>query len=573
MRDRALAAIMSALFILLATGLFYNQILRYGYYSRLSRNNSIRVMPIDGPRGTIFDRAGRPLVTNRLSFDVAIVYQEIGDRRKLARLLNDVLGMSGGEIMEALEKAAARSYGPVVIAADIGKEHALALEEASFDTGGLVIETRAKRDYMYRMFGSHLFGYLGEITADELEALKEYGYRMKDLVGRGGVEKQYERYLRGSDGGTQIEVDSRGRQMRVLGVKEPIAGQDLYLTIDASLQLTADKLLGDHKGAVVVMDPRSGEVLALASHPSFDPNIFIRPDMSEGRLKLLNDKSGRPMSNRAISGVYAPGSVFKIVTASAALENRKISRYSRFFCGGSFRLGNATFDCWKQEGHGWQTITDALMNSCNVYFYNTGKILGVDQLEAYAWLFGFGKSSGIDLPDEVKGIVPGRAWKKARRKGAWYEGETINYAIGQGYLLVTPLQVLDMTAVMANKGSLVRPRIVKRIGTAEVPADTPKAIGLGAGTVREVRDGLFEVINNENGTGKRAKIAGAAIAGKTGTAQNPQGRTHAWFCGFAPFADPKICLVVFLEHGGKGGVEPAEIARGIFEEAKRKGYL
>ncbi len=573
MRDHFLIKTLSLLFVLIMAVLFYNQIFMCGYYSKLSKNNSIRVIPISGTRGNIFDRAGRPVVTNRLSFDAAIIFQETGDRRKLVNLLKHTLGLSKAQIIRALEKAGKRPYEPVTIAEDIDEEKALALEESSIDVSGLIIETRSKRNYLYKHFGSHIFGYLGEVTDDELETLKDYGYRMKDLIGRGGLEKYYEDYLRGADGGTQVEVDSRGRQTRILGLKEPESGQDLQLTIDMPLQLACDKLLGDHKGAIVVMDPRNGEILALASHPSFDPNIFVRRGTSQDRLKLLNDRTGRPMLNKAISGTYPPGSIFKIVTASAALEQKRITRYTRFFCSGSYILGHTQFNCWKEGGHGSQDVVEGIKNSCNVFFYNTGRALGVDRLELYTKLFGYGKATGIDLTDEVKGIAPGRDWKRSHKKGPWYEGETLNYAIGQGYLSVTPIQVLGMVSVIANNGNLVRPHIVRRAGSDNIQDQRPKNIGLKDDTIREVRRGLFEAVNNESGTAKRSRPAGTIAAGKTGTAQNPQGLTHAWFCGFAPYSDPKLCLVVFLEHGGKGGLEPAEIARGVFEEAKIGGYL
>jgi penicillin-binding protein 2 len=271
--------------------------------------------------------------------------------------------------------------------------------------------------------------------------------------------------------------------------------------------------------------------------------------------------------------LYSPGSVFKVVTAAAALETKKITTNTRFFCQGSYRLGKAKFDCWKNEGHGSQDVVGGLMNSCNVFFYNTGRAAGVDAIETYSKIFGFGRLTGVDLPDEVKGLAPGRVWKRSVRHSGWFEGDTINYSIGQGYLLVTPIQVMDMMGVVANGGFLVRPYIVKRIDDIYIQPDKPKYLGISPKTINVVREGLYEVINNENGTGKRAKVEGVIAAGKTGTAQNPQGRTHAWFAGFAPFKDPKICVVVFLEHGGKGGVEPTVIARGIFEEARKKGYL
>jgi penicillin-binding protein 2 len=521
----------------------------------------------------IYDNALRPLVTNTLSFDAAITYEGISDRGRLARILKDVLGLSGADIMNALEKAAKRPCAPVTIAEDIDKEKAIALEEASFDVTGLVIETRPKRDYKYKHFASHICGYLGEVTDGELEQLKDYGYRMKDLIGRSGLEKHYESVLKGIDGGIQVEVDNRGQRTRILGLREPECGQDLQLTIDLSLQLVCDRLLGDHKGAVIVMDPGDGEVLALASHPSFDPNIFVKRDASRERVDLLRDRIGRPLFNRAISGVYAPGSAFKIVTAAAALEHEKITHYTRFFCAGLYKLGNTEFRCWEEGGHGPQDVIEAMMNSCNVFFYNAGRALGADRLEAYARTFGYGKPTGIDLPAEVGGIVPGREWKRSHRRGEWYEGETLNYAIGQGYLSVTPIQVLVMAAAAANNGNIVRPHLVKRIGSKDQQVQRPRSIGLRDDTIRDVRMGLFEAINGESGTGRRARLGNTIVAGKTGTAQNPQGRTHAWFCGFAPYNNPKVCVVVFLEHGGRGGVEPAAIARDIFIEAMNKGYL
>ncbi len=573
MRERLLISSFSVVFFLLGVSLFYTQVVRYPYYSRLSKNNSIRIIPIEGPRGVMLDRNGIALVSNRLSFDVALVYQELKDIRKLSRLLAGVLGLKGDDITRSIDKAGAKPYAPVVIAEDIEKDKAIELEEASFDVSGLMIQTRSKRDYAFRGSASHISGYLGEVTEDELENLRDYGYRPRDLIGRDGLEGYYDKYLRGQDGGTQIEVDSRGRQTRIIGLKEPVGGKDLKLSIDTRLQSVCDRLLGEHNGAIIVMDPKNGEVLSLASHPSYDPNIFIRSDTSEDRMRLIGDTLGRPLSNRAISGLFPPGSVFKIVTASAGLETGSISKDTEFTCLGSYRLGKGKFDCWKETGHGLQNVVEGLMNSCNVFFYHVGRLAGADNLEASAKAFGYGRVTGIDLPDEVKGLAPGKVWKRFYRNDGWYEGETLNYAIGQGYLLATPLQIVCMTAVIANGGNVVRPHLVNRIGSQDVQAQRPKKIGLNARTINLIRQGMFEVVNNETGTGRYAKIEGASIAGKTGTAENPHGRTHAWFTGFAPYSDPKICIVVFLEHGGKGGLEPASIARGVFQEAKNDGYI
>jgi len=573
MKDRTITGTISLLFALLILSLFYTQVVRFFYYSGLSKNNSIRIIPIDGPRGNILDRNGETLVTSRLSFDVAVIYRELANKEKLRRILSDMFGMTDAEISKALAKAARFQYSPVSIIEDVPKDKAIALEESGFDIPGLIIETRSRRDYPFKNSAAHVLGYLSQVTEKELEDLGDYGYRTGDLIGRSGVEKYYDSYLKGVDGGTQVEVDSRGRQVRTIGVKEPSRGKDVYLTIDRSIQLACDKLLGDRKGAVVVADPRNGQILALASHPAFDPNIFVKPGTSEERLGLLRDKIGRPLSDRAISGLYPPGSVFKIVTAQAALEKGRISAYTNFICSGSYSLGNAKFKCWKEEGHGSMDVVGGLKNSCNVFFYNIGRLAGVDLLETYAKSFGFGKLTGIDLPDETSGVAPGKNWKRLHRKSGWYEGDTLNYAIGQGYLMVTPIQVLSMMNVVANNGNFVRPYVVKRIGDDFITEQKPKDLGMTLSDIKLIRKGLYEVINGENGTGKRAKAEGVIAAGKTGTAENPLGKTHAWFSGFAPYKDPRICVVVFLEHGGKGGLEPAEIARGIFEEAKNRGYL
>lgn len=572
MREKFLLMPIRFLFIFIVLGLIFTQLIRHSYYSRLSKDNAIRIIPIDSPRGTIFDRNSIPLVADRISFDVAVVYQELKNREKLIRLFMGLLNVPRKDIEDSLEKASLKPYAPVTIVEDIDKEKAFMLEEESFDIRGLVIQTKSVRNYLFKNVGAHVFGYLGEISEEELQNLREYGYRVKDLVGRDGLEKYYDKYLAGVDGGLQMQVDNKGRQVRTLGLKEPVNGKDLHLTIDINLQTVCDKALEGKNGAAIIMDPNTGEILSLSSAPTFDPNIFIRPEDSSKRIKLIRDRR-YPLLNRAISGVYPPGSIFKVVVASAALETGRITRSTRFNCNGIYSLGNAKFACWKEEGHGSQNIIEALMNSCNVFFYNTGRALGVEKLEGFAGIFGFGKKTGIDLPDETKGGVPGRLWKKAYKKDIWYEGDTINYAIGQGYLLVTPIQVLEMMAVIANKGSMVKPYLVKSVDTTEILSVGRRGVGLSDDTIRAAREGLYKVVNGENGTGKRAKVEGVAIAGKTGTAQNPLGRTHAWFSGFAPFDNPRICLVVFLEHGGKGGLEPSGMANEIFREAKSRGYL
>ncbi|MDD5174253.1 MAG: penicillin-binding protein 2 [Candidatus Omnitrophica bacterium] len=573
MREKFLAILVRLLFIMLALALVYIQGVRHAYYLRLSKDNAIRIIPIEGQRGVMFDRNGVELVSDRMSFNVAIVYQELKNKRKLIRLLVNTLGIKRKDIEDAIDKAAERPYAPVTIVEDIDRDKAFILEEESFDVRGLVVWTRSMRNYIYGNVGAHLLGYLGEISDAELERGKKYGYRAKDMIGRDGLEKYYDSYLSGVDGGTQIQVDNRGRFVRTLGLKEPANGKDLHLTIDINLQSACDKALEGKRGAIIIMDPNTGEVLALSSSPRFDPNSFVRPEDSSKRLKLIRNRSMYPLLNRAISGLYQPGSVFKIVVAMSALDTGRIERQTRFNCPGSFTLGKRKFACWKEEGHNSQNVVDALMNSCNVFFYNTGRVLGIDNIEAAAKIFGFGKATGIDLPGEVKGVVPGRLWKKRVKKDSWYEGDTVNLSIGQGYILVTPIQVLEMISVVANNGMAVKPHIVKRIDKLDISPSPPRDLNFSKNSMKAVRSGLYKVVNAANGTGKRAKLEEIAIAGKTGTAENVESATHAWFCGFAPFDNAKISLVVFLEHGGKGGMRPSEIAKDIFSIARSRGYL
>lgn len=573
MREKSLFVPIRLLFIMLALALVYTQVIRYSYYSKLSKDNAIRIIPIEGPRGTIFDRNGVALVRDRISFNAAVVYQELKNRKKLISLLVRTLGMDRDRAETGLDKAAGKPYAPVTIADDIDRDKAFVLEEESFNVRGLVIQTKSMRDYLYKNTGAHLLGYLSEISEAELERMKGYGYRAKDLIGRDGIEKYYDSYLSGVDGGIQIQVDNRGRLVRTLGLKEPVNGKDLHLTIDIDLQSVCDKALEDKRGAIIVMDPNNGEVLALSSSPGFDPNVFVRPEDSSKRVKLIRDKRMCPLLNRAISGAYQPGSIFKMVVAMAAMDTGRIVRQTRFNCPGYFTLGTGRFACWKEGGHGSQNVVDALMNSCNVFFYNTGRALGIDNIEEYAKNFGFGKVTGIDLPGEVKGTIPGRLWKRSVKRDVWYEGDTVNLAIGQGYILVTPIQALEMISIVANNGNVVKPHIVKRIDNFDMTPAASRSLNFNKDAMRAVRDGLYKVVNAENGTGKRAKLENVTVCGKTGTAQNPSDITHAWFSGFAPFDNARISLIVFLEHGGKGGMEPSEIAKEIFSAAKSKGYL
>ncbi len=425
------------------------------------------------------------------------------------------------------------------------------------------------RDYLYGNVLSHVAGYLGKISEEELERFRPYGYRIKDLVGKDGIEKFYNDYLRGTNGGLQVEVDNKGRQLGLLAVKEPRAGKALYLSIDIGLQKFCDSVLADKKGAIIVMDPFTGEIFALVSHPSFDPNVFARPGNAKEVSALLNNSTDFPMLNRAISGTYAPGSVFKIVVAASALDTGKFSDKDTFSCKGVLTVGNRPFRCWRQKGHGTLTILGAMKYSCNVFFYQLGLLCGADTIARYAFKLGLGKPVGVDLPGEASGFVPTPSWKRKKLGAPWFKGETANYAIGQGYLLVTPIQIVRLVAAIANGGRLVRPFIVSRIEDVDLYHAESRDTGIKKDTLRILKECLRGVVNEPHGTGLYARSKNIVVAGKTGTAQNPKGISHAWFAGFAPFEDPKVCVVVFIEHGGKGGLDPARFAKQIIEEAQR----
>lgn len=572
MRIKVISAVVAGLFIILCGALGYIQILKYKKYLALSQDNRVRLVPIEGQRGFFFDRNGILLVGNRPAFDVMVIPQELKDSYKTLSRLSDTLGIPTKEVYNIIEKNYTAPFAPILIKEDVDKQKALILEENSLNLPGVMVKVTPKREYKYNEVGSHILGYLGEIDRNELEKLRGYGYQIKDLVGKDGLEKSYDNYLRGEEGGMQLEVNSKGFFVKPLGKKEALMGRDLGLTIDIRLQEFIDKLFADKRGACVVLEASTGEVLALVSKPNFDPNIFLSSRNNDEKREILQ-RPDRPMLNRAISGLYAPGSVFKPVIAVAGLDRGKIDVNDTFFCGGKYTLGKSVFKCWDEEGHGTENVCEGLKNSCNVFFYQLGRVVGVDDIFAFAARLGYGAPCGIDLPEEASGLIPNRMWKRLARKEAWFEGDTVNYSIGQGYVLVTPLQVVRMMAAIGNGGNLVQPYIVKKIEGVEVAAAKSRNIGISKKTLDIVKVGLTKVIEDASGTGRRAKVEGLRIAGKTGTAQNPSGTSHAWFSGFSPIQAPKIAIVVFVEQGGKGGMEAAEFAGKIFVESKKLGIL
>jgi len=571
-RINIISVAISASSLLLLAALFYFQIIGYGYYRSLSLKNTVRTIPLEASRGAIYDRKGIVLAKDDISFNLVLIPQEISDLGSTLNMLSAVTGRKREELEAIYRKNYRFPFVPADIISNIPPEKAFRIEEKLIDIPGALIWSIPKRLYPNGRVGSHIMGYIGKIADSELKKLKDYGYSMRDLVGKNGVEQYYDIYLKGDDGGIQIEVDSRSREISRIGFKEPKRGKDLTLTIDLGLQRFIDMLFEDKKGACIVMQSKTGRVLGLVSSPEFDPNIFVT-GKDEGRFKILRD-TGCPLLNRAITGTYPPGSTFKTVVACAGIATGTVKETTSFLCTGVFKLGNTSFRCWKESGHGYQDIVQALTHSCNVFFYSLGKALGAEQIYKYALSFGLGNYTGIDLPQEAKGVAPSPMWKRFTLKAPWYEGDTINYSIGQGYLEVTPIQMLRVITIVANNGFCPQPYIVEDIEGVKTSRKREYSAKLRPELFKMIRAGLFDAVNDPTGTGQGARINDLDVSGKTGTAQSgPSRKSHAWFIGFLPSDEPLISLVVFIEHGGKGGESAANIARLIAVYLKENGFL
>jgi penicillin-binding protein 2 len=582
---RALLCIVAA-FVVLIVRLFYLQVLEGEELRRLSENNCIRLQSIDPNRGLILDHHGRRLVDNRPSFDLGIVPKDAAPMAETLGKLAAHLNIPHADLLQRVKEAHRSPYKTVLLKQDIGRDALAALEVNRYDLPGVVIDIKPRRHYISSRSAAHLLGYLGEISPAELKSGRFPGSRGGDFVGKVGVEKVFETHLRGERGGRQVEVDATGQVFRVLKTVEARPGNNLILTLDYRLQEKAEALLGGRAGAAVAMDPSNGEILALASSPSFDQNAFASGLTQKQWNELVNNPF-RPMTNKAIQGEYPPASTYKIITAIAGLEEGVIDENSSFFCPGHYRFGDRVFRCWKKYGHGDLSVVDAIAQSCDVFFYQVGQKLGVDRLAWYAKAFGLGSRTGIDLDHEAAGLVPTAAWKKRRTGVNWLRGETLSVAIGQGYNLTTPLQLLVMTATIANGGVRYKPQILKKIETAEgrtVMTTHPEVAGrvpVSRRTMETVSLGLWEVVNGPRGTARSIRTDAYSIAGKTGTAQvfsrksndseEEEDRayhlkSHAWFVAYAPSLAPKIAVCVIVEHGEHGSSAAAPIAAALIAE-------
>lgn len=553
----------------------YLQIYQGEYYAGLADGNRIRIVPSMAPRGTFYDRNGELLVTNRPGFSVSLLPLTAPISDDVIDRLSDLLKVPTDEIKTKI--AGHSGFNPIRIKTDVTPDIVSIIEEQKSQYPGVVIEVAPIRDYILKQEGAHTFGYVSEINDTELEKMKDEGYKSGDIIGKFGLEKVYDKELRGENGGQQVEVDVSGKPVQILGRKEPVPGDDLELTIDINLQQAAEKAvdeqltqIGAHAAAAVVMNPQTGEILAMVSRPAFDPNLFAH-GISSKDWNQLNNNPYHPMDNKTITGEYPPGSTFKIVTGTAALTEGVVTPDEQIFDSGHHWIipkGNAD-----GEALGWLNFRTALAHSDNVYFYEMGNRLGIDRLEKYARMFGLGAKTGIDLPYEATGLVANRRYKEKNfDDGEWYLSETFDAAIGQGFNLVTPLQAAMVMGEIAADGKRYKPHVVNRIiapdGSVvkDFQPELLSQLDVPEEDIKLVQDGLHDVTKYGTAASSFRGFT-VDIAGKTGTAENSQGRDHGWFVAYGPFDNPNIVVAVIVENGGYGSQSAVPIGRKILEAA------
>lgn len=583
--DIATAVIIFFIALLIAR-IWFLQIHMGTDYEDMSESNRIRVQDVAAPRGNILDRHERIIITNRPRFNVVWTREDAPDPDAVVKRLAKILDEDISVLLDRIRAGSDHPrYMPTRLKEDIDWKTLVYIENNHYDLPGVQIEVLPSRDYLYDDLAAHIIGYLGEINPAELEKLKADGFEGGDQIGKMGVEKLFENVLRGEKGRNYLEVDVHGFEQRQIKIQEPLPGNDIQLTIDADIQQTAEQALADKAGAVVVLEVNSGKIIALASTPPLRLEDFIGGISSRSWNELLNNPL-KPLINKTIQGQYPPGSTYKIITALAALSEKVVTPESVFYCSGSFSFGNRRYGCWKRGGHGAVDLHRALMESCDVYFYNVGQKLGVDTLARYAQRFGLGKETGIELEHEKAGLVPTSDWKLRKYKEPWQEGETLSVAIGQGFNLATPLQICLMTSAIVNGGNLYKPLLIEAVKDPEgttLREFLPVAVASGLGNkewLELIKDALVAVVNDKHGTGKGAKLKTVAVGGKTGTAQVvrlaqlkdlPEDeipykyRDHAWFTAFAPAEKPEIAVTVMIEHGGGGGANAAPVAKLVLE--------
>jgi penicillin-binding protein 2 len=563
------------------------QVIKGDYYADLAEGNRSRIEWLPANRGVMYDRDGEQLVSNVPVFSVSVVQSDLPPdelgRREIFSRLSDILDMQPRDIEDILAEHDKRSSTGIHIAEDISHEQAVLIDVMSTHWPGVQLSTERRREYLYGETIpslSHLIGFDGSVTKEDLEK-EDSEYLPTDRIGRTGLEKQYEDYLRGIYGRRRVEVDAMGRKKKIIAEEDGESGDSLVLTIDLDLQEAADKVLssalnryGKSRGSVIAMKPDTGEILAMVSYPSFDNNLFSRGISPEEYSKLTEDENN-PLFHRAIGASLASGSTFKLIVAAAALTEGIVTPRTTFLSAGGIGVSRWFFPDWKSGGHGYTDLTKAISESVNTYFYIVGggyeerEGLGVARIVEYARRFGLGSRTGIDLPSEGAGFLPSKEWKEEVKGERWYVGDTYHIAIGQGDILVTPLQIASMTSVFANGGELLRPHMVSSVtdSSGERMEIEPEIISeqvLPAEHISSVTEGMRSSVLY--GSSRSLSLLPVPVAGKTGTAQWSSTKdTHAWFTSFAPYDNPEIVITVVIEEGGEGSVAAAPVARDIYD--------
>lgn len=571
-------------FIILSARLWQLQILEGVNFVKKSRLNREKVVFLQPPRGKILDSKGRLIAGVKPSFDICIARDEVVNLENTLIRLSQIIKLDESEVRQKVVSSRNQpNYLPLVILRDADWETVSKVEVHRYELPGIVVQTRPGREYPYGPLAPHLVGYLGEISKRELGMSKYSHAYAGDMVGKRGVEARYENVLAGTKGRKLIEINAKKNLERIVDEVEPKAGNDIYLTIDLDLQEAAEKALDGLSGAVVAIEPLTGRILAMSSSPRFNPEVFAGR-ISNEKWKTLNDPLTRPLYDKTMQGEYPPGSTFKIIMAAAVLQEKVAGLGDTFFCNGSFKLGRRTFRCWDWRGHGKTDILKAIVESCDVYFYNAGLKLGIDRISRYSKIFGLGSKTGIDLPGERSGLIPTRAWKLRVKKEPWQKGETLNTSIGQGHVLVTPLQMAHVIAAVAGMGNVFKPSYLEKVTApsgrviSRFQPERQGTLPVNRSNLMIIRKGLEGVVADKHGTARRCRIKGLNVAGKTGTAQvfrqtrrrqsekmEWKYRDHAWFVAYAPAEKPEIAVAVLIEHGGHGGSAAAPVAKKVFQ--------
>ncbi len=562
-QEQALIIVLMVLCTVFLLRLTFIQLVKGAVYRTTSTEIRARLIPASAPRGIMYDRRGMIIASNKPSYAIYLMPSELKDKERTLSRLSVIVDLPVTKLKEKMA-AAKYPFEPVLIMDHAPYRMIALIEELGTDLPGITIANKTVRYYPYGRTGAHVIGHVGEVSKEQLYSERGRGLRLGDIIGLSGIEKTYDRYLRGLGGGEHIEVDAQGRPVKRSQPLASIPGKEVYLTLDIEMQKATEEFMQERNGACIVMDVSTGEVLTLVSRPGFDPNLFTKNLSDKDWKALLKEKD--PFHNRALTA-YPPGSTFKIVTAIASLEEKIVTPVKQFFCQGYMQIGRRSFACWKT--HGQISFFDAIVHSCDVVFYTMGLQLGPNTINHYATALGLGTPTGIDLPQESSGLIPYEEWKKERFKQDWYPGDSLNTAIGQGFVQVTPLQLtVLMAGVASTHNALPRPYLCQKIVNennktlfTNSPYELSK-LSFSAGTLDIIRDALAQVV--VQGTGRAALNDKISIAGKTGTAEDPPRKyPHSWFASYAPVKDPKIAVVVFLEGGGHGGDTAAPIARNV----------